>query len=344
MIHIVNWILTRRCNLKCEYCRIIRNYENQPKEYPSIGYYVKNEMSTEVIKRSLLKIKKHNKNCFNIFYGGEPALRKDLGEIINFSNENNIHYTVISNNTPAIKKYIDNLLIETNYNILGFTSSVDPMVFSSKFINNGDIENKSINGLNRLLELESRVKDLVSEITVTNETLEYLYTLVKFLTDHGINSDITFVDIAKNNYYDFSNVTDYNLLVNKSSELRDVINRIIDEKLNVHMRDELLPIIYDSLPSNYDCKLEDNFHNMTIDADGSIRLCLRLRGVSTPSDFNVENILDNNGKLNPFISEFIYRDKKNYCELCNWPCVMMSSMISNGYKFEDLIHSEERNK
>ena len=108
MIHIVNWILTRRCNLKCEYCRIIRNYENQPKEYPSIGYYVKNEMSTEVIKRSLLKIKKHNKNCFNIFYGGEPALRKDLGEIINFSNENNIHYTVISNNTPAIKKYIDN--------------------------------------------------------------------------------------------------------------------------------------------------------------------------------------------------------------------------------------------
>jgi len=94
-IHIVNWLLTRRCNLHCDYCRIIRNYKTKPKEYPDIMYYVKNEIPTDMVLSGLEKLKKHNSQCFHIFYGGEPLLRKDLFEIINYCNNNKIYYTII---------------------------------------------------------------------------------------------------------------------------------------------------------------------------------------------------------------------------------------------------------
>jgi radical SAM protein with 4Fe4S-binding SPASM domain len=169
--------------------------------------------------------------------------------------------------------------------------------------------------------------------------------LVKDLTSKEINSDITFVDISKSPYYDFSNVEDESVLVKKSPELREIINSIIDEKLNVHMRDTLLPKIYESLPSEYDCKLDENFHNMTIDSDGSVRLCLRIRGSAAPNNFNINNILDDDGNLNAYLKYSISYDKKNYCQKCQWSCPSMSEMISNEEEnSNNLVHDEIRNR
>ena len=77
-IRIVNWLLTRRCNLDCSYCAITKNYKNKPSEYFDITHYYKNEMSTEYVIEGLRRFKEHNSNCFHLFYGGEPLLRTDL--------------------------------------------------------------------------------------------------------------------------------------------------------------------------------------------------------------------------------------------------------------------------
>lgn len=340
-IHIVNWLLTRRCDLKCDYCRIVKNYSTKPKEYPDMKHYYDNEMSTEMIISGLKKLKMHNPNVFNIFYGGEPLLRNDLYKIINYCNDNEIHYTIISNNSEVSQRKMKELLTKV-YSIEGYTASVDPIIYQNK---TGDIYKKSMSGFLKLKEYSAYIKDVVAEITVTNENLQYLYSLVKDLTNNGINSDITFVDISKSPYYDFSNVENDSILVKKSSELRDIINAIIDEKLNVHMRDSLLPKIYETLPSEYDCKLDDNFHNLCIDGDGSTRLCLRIRGIATPSNFNINNILDDTGILNEYLKDSISYDKRNYCMKCNHSCYMMSEMISNEEEnSNNLIHDEIRNR
>lgn len=340
-IHICNLLLTRKCNLHCDYCRIVKNYKNKPPEYPDMKYYVQNEMSTETVIEGLRRLKLHNKNIFVICYGGEPLLRPDLPDIINYCNKENIHYTIISNNTEKVQPMMKNLFSKVEY-IEGFTASIDPIIYQNK---TGDIFKKSMAGFLKLQEYSSIIKDIVAEITVTNDNLPYLYSLVKDLTIKGINSDITFVDISKSPYYDFSNVEDESVLVKKSKELRDIINAIINEKLNVHMRDSLLPKIYETLPSEYDCKLDENFHNLTIDGDGSCRLCLRIRGVATPSNFNINNILDVDGNLNEYLKESISYDKKNYCQKCQWSCPLMSEMISNEEEnSNNLIHDEIRNR
>jgi len=342
MIRIVNWLLTRRCNLQCEYCSIVKNYEGMPKEYPDMKHYIQNEMSTQTVIDGLKKFKAHNPDAFHIWYGGEPLLRKDLPDIINFCNAEDIHYTIISNNTPEIQPMIKRLFEKTGREIKGFSASIDPVL--SYKDNDLDRVKKSRAGFESLREMMNYVNDVVAEVTVMKENEDKLYDLVQFLSAQGINSDITFVDIAKSPYYDFSNITDESLLVQKSQQLADQLLKIIgDDNANVHMKYDLIPAIYDILPSNMDCGIEKSLHNVSVDADGTIRLCLRIRGKFAPSMVTLKNLFTESYEINPIAHAAIKRDKKELCKLCNHTCQLMSQIIDErNLGPEDLVHLDRR--
>jgi len=343
MIRIANWLLTRRCNLKCDYCAIVKNYPNKPEEYPDMKHYHNNEMSTKYIIKGLNKLKLHNPDMFHIFYGGEPLLRKDLYEIINHCNREDIHYTIISNNTKEIRPLIKNLFDKVNGRIKGFTASVDP-VFHDEKESGEDRVRKSIHGLENLINLKAYVDDVVAEITAMKHNYIYLYDLLKELSKYEINADVTFIDIAKTPYYDFSNMTDFNLLVHQTAQLADQFKKIMkDDSLDVHMKKLLIPAMWDKLPSNMNCEIDKDLHNISIDADGSIRLCLRIRGVHTPSIVTLENLIMTAGSINFIAEAAIKRDKKEYCKLCNHTCHLMSKYINdNDTGPEDLVHLDKR--
>jgi len=345
-IQIVSWLLTRRCNLRCEYCALVRNYKGKPDKYPDMKHYHQHEMSTEYILEVLAKIKEHNPNAFHILYGGEPLLRKDLAQIVNFCNENDIHYTIISNNSKEIMPMFEDLMVEVDH-INGYTASVDPVIVMDPDKVDPHRLDKSLSGYAKLLALKNLygkelIKDPVAEITVDNESVPYLHKLVSMLSEAGISSDITFVDIAKSPYYDFSNVFDESQLVEQSDELSIQFDKIIDDKLDVHMADKLLPAIWKILPADMDCGIEHNVHNMTIDADGTVRLCLRIRGLSTPMVKAID-AFGRGGKLNPFLKQQLKKDKVKYCRGCNWTCMLMSQIITKqSHLYRDLVHTERR--
>lgn len=335
-IRIVNWLLTRKCNLKCEYCAIVKNYKGKPDEYPDMAHYLKNEMDPDRVIRGLEAINKHNPDCFHIFYGGEPMLYKGLEHILNYCFDHNIHYTIITNNTDKVQPLIENLLSWVEGGIKGLTSSVDP-VFHQK--DASDRVEKSVSGLRRLRKYRAWINDIVAEITVMNENVPYIYDLVSELSRFGINSDITFIDIAKNEYYDFANVREPWKLVNISPELANQFQMLHDDKgLDIHMKDFLLPEIWNILPSNLDCQLEKGIHNLSVDADGSIRLCLRARGVWTPS-YSLEDVFLPDGSISSVLKTRMMRDKKDYCQLCNHTCQIMSMY---GDKVDELVHLDKR--
>jgi len=305
-IQIISWLLTRRCNLKCSYCGIVKDYDDEPISYPKMKHYHKQEMTTEYVIKTLEKIKKHNPDAFHLFYGGEPLLRKDLAEIINYCNKEDIHYTIITNNSDAVQPMIKELLDKVDY-IQGLTSSVDPLILDDDSETDNDRYKKCVAGIERLQKYKGKINDLVAEITVDNTNIDHLYNLVKMLTDMGINSDITTVDIKKNQYYDFSNVEDKSLLVQKTQKVKDIFQKIIDDKLDVHMADTL-----------------------------------RIRGIMTPNMKAYDAFFSDN-KLHPSYKEFIQIDKRNYCQGCCWSCIEMSKMISeSSEKVENLIHEERR--
>ena len=340
-IRIVNWLLTRRCNLKCDYCAIVKNYENMPKEYPPMSHYIKNEMTTSHVIAGLKKFKEHNPDAFHIFYGGEPMLRKDLATIINFCNREDIHYTIISNNTKEIQPMVMKLFMDVKDKVKGFTASVDPVFFDDN--ESEDSIRKSLEGFGMLAGLKHRIEDVVAEVTVMKHNQQHLFQLTEMMTKYGINSDITFVDIAKSPYYDFSNVSDKSLLVWPSAQLADQFQKINDSDVDVHMKNILLPAIWDMLPSNMDCGIDQNLHNVSVDADGTIRLCLRVRGVHSPKLVNLKNLLDSTGRVSPIAHSAIKTDKEKYCKLCNHTCHLMSKYIDqNDISPDDLVHLDRR--
>lgn len=343
-IRIVNWLLTRKCNLKCDYCAIVRNYPDMPVQYPGISHYMKNQMSYQYVIEVLDMIKAHNPDVFHILYGGEPMLFDGLHHVINHCNDNNIHYTIISNNTPEIQQLIKNLFDKTDY-IQGFTSSVDPV--TDEEVKSMKLQRvaKSLEGLSKLKEIQAKgkVKDVVAEITVMKNNLQYLYKLVEHLSKNEINSDITFIDIAKNKFYDFSNIRDPKLLVTKE-DAKDVMESLLKSNFNIHMKEVLLPATLNILPSEMDCELEKNVHNISIDADGTLRLCLRIRGILTPTIMAIDIIdRENDFYLSPMVREAIIEDKKKYCELCNHTCLLMSKIIDKEESTAaDLVHLSRR--
>lgn len=341
-IRIVNWLLTRRCNLSCDYCAIVKNYKMMPMEYPLMKHYHENEMPTEVIITALGRMKRHNPDMFHIFYGGEPMLRKDLHDIVNYCNKHDIHYTIISNNTDEVQPLITNLLSKVEY-IAGFTSSVDPHDASADL--SKDRYKKSSLGLERLKEFQrsGRFKDIVAEITVMKENIHLLYDLVKELSENKIYSDITFIDIGKNYYYDFSNIRTVQPLLYPTYEVAETLIKIQnDPTLLVHMKDILFSQMFNSLPSEFDCGIEKGLHNITVDADGTMRLCLRIRGVTTPL-IRVSEIFDSKYEITKKLNDAIFIDKERMCQKCNHSCLMMSKYINETKSgVNDLVHFNKR--
>lgn len=343
MIRIVNWLLTRKCNLACSYCAIVKNYIDKPKEYPDMKHYLKNEMTTPDILEGLKKFKQHNPDAFHIFYGGEPMLRKDLADIIAYCNKADIHYTIISNNTkevqPLVKKLIDDV-----GEIKGYTASIDPILVDENEIVTSDRMRKTKQGFEFLFQMKQYCKDVVAEVTVMKEDQHLLYKLTKLLSDYGINSDITFIDIAKSEYYDFSNVKDESMLVEQTPELAYQLIKILgDKNIDIHMKWDLILDTYHILPSNMDCEIDKDLHNVSVDADGTIRLCLRVRGVHTPKMVNLKNLFTETNQISLIAHAAIKQDKRDYCKLCNHTCQLMSKMINErNLGPEDLVHLDRR--
>jgi len=345
-IHIVNLLLTRKCNLKCDYCGIARNKDDKPKEYKPLTHYFENEMETSKVLDALTKLKIHNPEVFIIIYGGEPLLRRDLHIIINFCNDMNINYTIISNNTDEINPQFERLLKNVEY-IKGYTASVDPLIFSTGI--DDDRREKSIKGINKLkaLKANKKIDDLVAEITVDKSNLIHLNQLVATLTEFGISSDITFIDIAKTPYYDFSNITSDDLMIKSREDIhlvRSIFHGLInDPNYDIHMKQSLLPEIANCLPSNLDCEMENDINTIAIDADGSMRLCLRVRGVLTP-EVDVLNIFQNGGteELSDEYRDSLMLDKAHLCKGCNHTCYIMGNLISQGIGSDELIHTDRR--
>jgi MoaA/NifB/PqqE/SkfB family radical SAM enzyme len=325
-VQIVNFLLTRRCNLSCSYCRISRDYFSSPSEYPPLGYYHNSEMSTEEVLDFLTKIKKHNPNVFILFYGGEPLLRIDLPDIIKFCNDNDIYYSIITNNTDFVQDQLDYLISKVG-KIKGLTSSVDPVIIDG--VHKDHIYKKSMEGFEALKKYVGIVDDVVAEVVCGPKTIHNLKETVRRLTDAGICSSISVIDIAKNSYYDFSNITKPESLLYPTDEVKQIFKDIADDmSLNVHMRDQVRAIP-DILPSNLDCNLHKCVDNLTIDADGSLRLCLRIRGISTPKYLNIKNIIDEEGIMSADLIKDTFKiDKDAYCEDCSWTCPIMSQIAT----------------
>ncbi len=327
-IQIANILLTRRCNLSCSYCNIVKNYPGKPSKYPGMKYYAKNELSWKKWIDIFKSIQTNNPDVFFILYGGEPFMYADLLPLLKEMHLLSMNYTVITNNTDHVQTKLLKIA-ESLGQFKGLTSSVDPLIMD-KTIQHTDRAQKSRDGLVRLSKLKKDgvADDVVAEITADSENIPHLYDTVKLLSESDIWSSITAIDKQKTEYYDFSSVSDSTMLLEEGEEVWDQFTKIMhDDNLKVHIPD-LLSNLYQNLPCSMHCKIYKNIHNVTIEPDGSFRLCLRIRGTETPRE-NWKQLINSRGEIQSIFWEKLEVDYEKYCLGCNWTCILMSEHYSD---------------
>jgi hypothetical protein len=220
----------------------------------------------------------------------------------------------------------------------GFTGSVDPSILMEPMASQSQL--KSSSAFHFLINMTRYVEDVVAEVTMTKETIDKTYELIKLLSSAGIYSSLTAIDINKNYGYDFSAYSSEKRLIRHSRKLEELYDKLMSDKdLLIHMKDIILPELFKNIDSTYDCMMSNlNIHNLTIDADGSLRTCLRIRGeqMNKITDQDLLLMHPSGGYvLNYLLGDNLVKDRRSFCKWCNHTCVMMSKYVDD---------TEEQNK
>jgi len=160
----VQWFITRRCNYRCRGCNVWRRQDNQ-------------ELSTEEIKRGL-DILRELGVIEVVLSGGNPLLRGDIGEIIDYASRFFIT-TVYDNGSMAAEK-VDDL---HNADLVAISiDSLNPQ--KNDYIKGVEgAWKKSVASVKRLLE--EGVSVCVSP-TISQLNMYEILDLTEYFTNRGI--------------------------------------------------------------------------------------------------------------------------------------------------------------
>jgi len=311
-------MLTRKCNLSCEYCNIFNN------EYP-------NELSGKQWCKAL-NILKHLHCGFNILLGGEPSLHPDIFEIINHCHGNQLPYAFCTNGVfkGELKRQLKGIQLK-NYSISYDGAGANVTANSGSQI-------KSNMGLGTAIEMKnSGVKDIHATITVTKKNLEGVPIMVEFLTSLGIWAEVTYIHWSKGKRYDYFPTKEEmkDLIITREQE--DDVNKVMDLLIEMKKGDRFL------IHNDVDCletlkkhiyELDwkcNSIASLCIEADGKMRTCLHYNGKHCKK-FTIFD-LKNKNKLAKFIKA--HEKDREECEGCAWDC-----FISAEKQLEKLGHEK----
>jgi len=297
----VQWMLTRKCNYRCKGCNVWREQDIE-------------ELSTEEVKRGL-DILRELGVIEVVLSGGNPLLRNDIGEIIEYSSRFFIT-TVYDNGSIAIKK-IDDL---RNADLVAISiDSLDPQ------------KNDYVRGVKgawrKAMETVEKLHEEGVSVSVSPTISQFnLYEILDF-TKYFINKGIPIWYTLYS--YDFSNQQGQLFKIGKKDDeftivdkaMVNLCNSLIDMKKknsNVLMTTKLLKAVkhlYSTGKRTWTCRAFQNF--FVIDPLGRVAGCHLHDPVA--SIFNLPKVW-NSPKFDAL------RKKYSKCTRCTYLCYIFYSL------------------
>lgn len=163
-------MITGKCNSHCRQCDV---WKRKPTK----------ELSTEQWKSAISKLKKWIGPFYLNIFGGEPFLRKDLFEIIEFAQNKGIFTDVITNGLLLSARYRE----LSNSNLSKITVSLDGATAKTHDFLKGHGSFKSV--VPAIKTLRKSQKDLIITINsiMLKQNLQELPALVHFVKSNNLN-------------------------------------------------------------------------------------------------------------------------------------------------------------
>jgi MoaA/NifB/PqqE/SkfB family radical SAM enzyme len=309
---------TRKCNLNCAYCKIRnQNFPNELNWKEWVGVLKK-------VTRQFPSI------CFTVLLGGDITMwGENLVKFVKKMSKTNISWNFTTNGVLLSEKFLRKL---KKNGLESISLSLDSLEKREDMWE--DLKGKTTIGLLDILNQLS-YKELHCTITVDKTNLEELPTLVKFLTSKNTYAEITPIIYGKNESYDYAN--SYETLKDRLSTEKDkekideVMKELVEMKKQgylIHNTDDyLLNWSKFVIRQNWKCEYPVN---LVPDADGTMRLCLHIKGEKVRKH-NIKNL-----DFEKFLKDW-YDDYKKFCQGCYWNCSYESKYIYEKTNDLDLV-------
>jgi len=299
-----HFFLTRKCNLNCKYCYVVDNN--------------KRELSTKGVKRVIDKL--HSMGIRLIaFCGGEPTIRKDFPEILEYANKKGIITYFTTNGVLLNKEYIDELA----------RTGVDMIELSIDSIIPFEVSKKDYSRSKEVLDLLLKAREkygfgLKTNLVITKKNLDSVVDTIKLVNDYGIPMTVALIG-----YNLYNNKPEDESLYFTDKKSKAKLIRLIDEL--IQMKNEgaklLNPVVYYEKAKDFvngeitwDCKAGK--YNFAVDCDGSVILCAFLKSMNkNVLSINRDFFKDNKERFDKVINDCI----KKCCSNC---------LISSSYLVE----------
>jgi len=288
--------------MKCVFCNIWRKniYEN--------------EATTQEIKQRLVEC--YDLGCsITSFTGGEPLLRKDIGELLAFSSKEIGTFTGLVTNGILLDKNIDAL----SKHVDGLAVSFD--------VNNKELFNKT-RGVNAFETVKKNIEyakkmgvelDLLS--VITNETFQHIDDTIEFAKSLDLNIHFSPVDNVPREFMD---VTDaQNLKIVKNSDVLQKLNEEKQQYKKIHFESDYFK--FQSLGGfNNVIRCSSASSTISLKPDASVALpCPFFTLMVIKKDENLKNALKSK-KVKDIIDEC---GKWDFCKNCSINCMYVVSLI-----------------
>lgn len=308
-------LLTQQCNLRCSYCGIIKN----PCSDITVDQWKRN---FEALKRMGLS--------FAVLYGGEPTVYPGFEDVVDFLNDIELPYTVITNCTKPV------LLERVIPKLPGFTVSIDSPPDLMLDGQSAGSYRKTNNGY-QMIEYARKcgVKDITVCITVHKKNLPHLLSMVDYFLDRDIWVITTLIHHSqKTGIYSYRASTNkvQEMVLGKSDLplLRATSNGLIDRfwagkkvhNIPAYYRKWVDPVAY---RLNWKC---NGFQCLSIMPDGTLRPCLDFQGKGIMKQYTVLDLYANKDQLRQTIDKKVAYDMAK-CPGCFWDPKWMSSWLLN---------------
>jgi len=291
----INLILTRRCNLQCPHCEVIKRNNGK-------------ELSVDDWKVIIDRLSK--KYFIFVFTGGEPLLYNGLEELISYASHKGIT-GLLTNGILLTEEKIK------SFKTLDYINISYPVFYSN-------LETKFLDTVKILIHYSKIFKFIVSSTVVVHaKNVLKVPEIVKKLNDLKVNIEISLLHSSDDKLFWYRcNRSD---LAFKEAELNDLENL---EKELIKMKKcgyrILTPLGYISRMADYvrkkvfmQCFAVERF--FTVNNDGFIMPCQDI----PPSNINALDFKDFNQ---------LKEIRKNIPENCNcwWDCAYFYSLFSRG--------------
>lgn len=211
----ISWNTTKRCNLYCKHCY----RESGPDE---LG---KDELSTEEGKKLLREIYKAGFSII-VFSGGEPLMREDIFELIEYAKSLGMMILMGSNGTLITKTCAEKL---KNSGLNAIAISIDSLDEKkhNEFRGSDMAYERAIEGIKNCIDVGIKVQ---INCTVTKDNLKEIEDIMGFASDIGASSShmLFLIEVGRGKDIGYTSLN--------KGEYKEAINAIIDRNLDLDIR------------------------------------------------------------------------------------------------------------